>query len=69
LLGGVGAGVYANVMEACDAGIRTTSITHPQPANHELYREFHGVYKSLYQALKDLFGVNARLVEKYLAKA
>ncbi len=67
LLAGVGAGVFASVPEACDACIRITSVTEPQPANVKLYRDFHGVYQALYQTLKEQFGVSARLVEKYLS--
>lgn len=55
LLAGVGAGIYNNVSEACAATIERIDKTSPIDDNVPVYRQYYGVYKELYDALKDSF--------------
>ncbi len=57
LLAGVGAGVWANTREACDATLRVTSRTEPTKdvSVRRAYDESYAVFRSLYPALKDTF--------------
>lgn len=65
LLAGVGAGLYRSVEEACDAAIRTVSITEPDPQRHEVYGEYYQIYRSLYQSLKERFSEVSTVVSKW----
>jgi len=56
LLAGVGAGVWSDVAEACEACIRITGSTQPDPLDADAYREAYEVYRGLYPALKKSFG-------------
>jgi xylulokinase len=55
ILAGVGAGVYASVLEASDSIISVERVVEPNPAWREIYKELHAIYKDLYPALKDSF--------------
>jgi len=55
LLAGVGAGVWSNVPEACDAAIREIEVKRPRKKPAALYRKQHAQYQRLYAALKDEF--------------
>lgn len=55
LLAGVGAGAWDSVAEACQACIKVTGSTRPEPAESEAYRKSYAVYRELYPALKDHF--------------
>jgi xylulokinase len=55
LLGGVAAGVYPSVPEACAAAVHVTSGTSPQPEAAATYEQLYPVYRSLYAALKPAF--------------
>ena len=55
LLGGVGAGVFSTVEEACDATLRPVTRTEPIVANQQVYESLYGTYKALYPALRSAF--------------
>ncbi|HHU62990.1 MAG TPA: xylulokinase [Clostridiales bacterium] len=55
LLAGVGAGIYDNVPQACEATIKRESIQRPIPENVEVYDKYYPIYKGLYADLKDKF--------------
>ncbi len=55
LLAGVGAGMYKNVTEACEAAIEVKSIQQPDIAAHEKYMKNYKIFKSLYHSLKKDF--------------
>jgi xylulokinase len=55
LLAGVGAGLWSSVIEACDATVRVTASTQPQPAVSQVYQQLYPIYRSLYPALKPSF--------------
>ncbi|MEM7575998.1 MAG: xylulokinase [Planctomycetota bacterium] len=55
LLAGVGTGVWKDVPEACAATIEQTETLKPAAKRKRFYAERHGVYASLYPALKDVF--------------
>ncbi len=61
LLAGVGSGVWSSVAEACDATIRVTSTTTPQPAGVATYQKVYPLYQMLYPQLKPAFEAAARL--------
>ena len=62
LLGGVGAGVYSSVEQACDAVIHVVASTDPVPENMEVYARYYKVYRELYPALRAAFRMNAEAV-------
>jgi xylulokinase len=55
LLAGVSAGAWGNVPAACQAVVKITGETHPNPAWVEAYRRAHTIYAGLYPALKMSF--------------
>ncbi len=55
LLAGVGAGWWPSVEAACDATIKVTSQTTPDPAVAQVYARFYPLYGELYQRLKPLY--------------
>ncbi len=55
LLAGVGAGLYGNVPEACDAVIRTNAPQSPNPDAAAQYAAYYRLYTQLYPALKNSF--------------
>ena len=63
ILGGVGAGVWSSVPEACEAVIKVTNTTEPNSEVAKIYRKLHPMYKKLYLTLKDNFKEMASLVE------
>jgi xylulokinase len=55
LLAGVGRGAWKDVPSACQAAVRLTGSTKPQPENLELYEKQYRLYTLLYPALKESF--------------
>ena len=55
LLAGVGAGAFKTIREACDATVRITSTTRPNPETVSLYNKIYPQYQRLYAALKNEF--------------
>lgn len=55
LLAGVGAGVWKDVPSACQACIKITGRTQPEPSQVEAYRKAYPLYRELYPALKPSF--------------
>jgi xylulokinase len=53
LLAGVAAGAWPDVETACDRTISVTGRDEPQVSWRDAYRDLHGVYRSLYPALRD----------------
>jgi len=62
LLGGVGAGVWTDVPEACDATIRVVRRTKRVAKTAAVYDRAWRIYSGLYGALKESFGAIAREV-------
>ncbi len=54
LLAGVGTRVWQSVDEACQATVKQTGCTSPQPETAARYDEGYALYRQLYPALKDL---------------
>ena len=54
LLGGVAAGVFADVLDAVDACVRVTDTIEPNPAWEAVYEESYQRYRALYPALQPL---------------
>jgi len=55
LLAGVSAGAWKDVPEACEAVIKITSNTSPDPKQVEVYAGGYPLYRELYPALKTSF--------------
>lgn len=55
LLAATGAGAFRSVESACDASVKITGSTMPNPAQMELYQKSYQVYRGLYPALKSTF--------------
>jgi xylulokinase len=64
LLGGVGAGVFASVDEACERAIAVTERVEPGP-NARIYADYYPIYRQLYPSLaprfRDVSAVATRL--------
>lgn len=63
LLAGVGAGVYANLGEACAQTVRLDQPTEPQPANVRLYDDLYAQFTQLYPLLRPSFHRQARAAQ------
>ncbi len=61
LLGGVGAGVYADLHDACDRAARYGATTAPDPSRVARYDALYQEYVALYPKLRDDFHVLSRL--------
>ncbi|RMD97270.1 MAG: xylulokinase, partial [Calditrichaeota bacterium] len=55
LLAAVGTGFFTSVEEACRSTIHLTSQLLPNAQHHEVYREGHRIYQSIYTHLKSTF--------------
>jgi xylulokinase len=55
LLAGVGTGAWKDVPSACQAAVKLTGSTKPQPGNIGLYEKQYRLYTQLYPALKPVF--------------
>lgn len=60
LLAGVGAGIFSNVPEACDAAIQYGNVVSPDENANE-YIKHYELYRQLYPALKDSYRALAQL--------
>ena len=61
ILGGVAAGMYADIPSACAALIRENASQLPDVQRHVDYEEYYDLYVSLHPALKDAYRALARL--------
>jgi xylulokinase len=61
LLAAVGAGEFKDVVEACDATVKTRGVLKGSPAARRYYERAFGVYQGLYPALRDSFSAIAQL--------
>lgn len=56
LLGGVAAGAYASIAEACGASVRYGETAEPDPDTFDACRGAYRTYRELYPALRPIFG-------------
>ncbi len=61
LLAAVGAGEFKNVVEACEATVKTSGQTKPNAPARKCYNQGFPVYQQLYQSLRDNFQAIAEL--------
>jgi len=61
ILAAVGAGLYKDVPEACDAIIHTANSQEPIAENIPEYEKYYQLYRTIYPALKDRFAALAEL--------
>ncbi|WP_294158926.1 xylulokinase [uncultured Selenomonas sp.] len=55
ILAGVGAGVFPDVVTACERLIEPDAVCRPDAAAHAYYEKGHKLYQKLYASLKDSF--------------
>lgn len=55
LLAATGAGMFRSVESACDASVKITGSTSPNPAQVDIYQKHYEVYRELYPALSSTF--------------
>ena len=65
LLAGVGTGIWRSVPEACDATIKITGSTRPDPDRVKVYDGYYSVYRGLYDRLKPAYDQVAELIRRY----
>jgi len=65
ILAGVGAGIYKDVVSACDSIIRKQDSQTYQEQNRSLYEEMYKIYRSLYTSLKKDFVDLAKINQKF----
>jgi xylulokinase len=61
LLAAVGAGEFKNIVEACDATVKTTRQVKPAAVSHRHYDKGFPIYQELYRSLRDDFRAIAGL--------
>ena len=66
LLAGVGAGVYADVGEACETAVQVTGRTEPG-SDVSVYADYYPRYRALYPALAPEFRAMAHVVSTHLS--
>jgi len=67
LLAGVGAGIYADVPDACQRTIKLVDRV-PVSSEADVYADYYPIYRSLYPALKPLFDTTAAVVARHLER-
>lgn len=55
LIGGVAAGTYRHVLEACETVVRQGEAVYPLEDNVPRYEHYYSIFRSLYPILKDTF--------------
>ncbi len=65
LLAGVGTGIWKTVPEACDATIKITGRTAPDPERVKIYDAYYAVYRGLYGKLKPAYDQVAQVIRTY----
>ncbi len=56
LLALIGAGEYGSAVDVCRRAVQEVAVKEPQPEAVDFYRRRYGIYRSLYPALKSVFG-------------
>ena len=64
MLAGVGTGVYSDFEEAVGRTVRIRREHRPDPARHELYREYFGIYLEIYERLKSTMAEHAGILSE-----
>jgi sugar (pentulose or hexulose) kinase len=65
LVAGVNAGIFASIEEATGAAVRFGRRFDPVPARTEMYRDFFGIYRSLYSSLRELFHEREQFIARH----
>jgi xylulokinase len=63
LLAAAGTGAYKDVVEACEATIKTVTQTDPDQSTQRMYDKSYPIYGDLYQSLKGDYAKIAKLLE------
>ena len=61
ILAGIGTGVYRDYADAVSRTIKITRVHEPNPAHYQKYQASYGLYRQIYEKLKDTMHENARL--------
>ena len=65
IVAGVNAGDWASIDEAIAATVRLAARVEPVPARTSMYRDFFGLYRSLYGQLQELFVDRQAMLSKH----
>lgn len=65
ILAGVGTGVFKNFEEAIQKSIKIDRIHKPEMKNHEIYKQYYGIYREIYENLKDTMYRSSRLQNSF----
>lgn len=61
ILAAVGAGVFANIGEACSVSVRFGDVVAPDPARSAQYDKFYALFRTLYPHMKEDFTALSKL--------
>ncbi len=62
IMGGVGAGLWGSIPEACDAIIKVISRTSPNKERSKMYQDYYEVYRGLYPQIRESCHTLSKLV-------
>jgi len=62
IMGGVAAGLWTTIPEACDAIIKVVSRTEPNDESRKTYQDYYDVYRRLYPQIRESCHTLSRLV-------
>ena len=65
ILAAKGAGIYKTLTEPLDQMVKVTTTIDPDPATHEMYMEFYGIWERIYQDLRSELEDHHKLLFKY----
>jgi xylulokinase len=65
LVAGVNAGAWSSIEEAAAACVRPSRAFEPVAARTDMYRDFFGLYRDLYEQLRGSFAHRERLLEQH----
>lgn len=65
LVAGVNAGVFPSIEEATSATVRFGTEFEPVADRTEMYRDFFGIYRSLYESLRELFVAREEFIGRH----
>ena len=65
IMAGVGAGLYKDIIEATDQLVKVEKVVEPDQSKQALYDDMYGLYREIYQDLRECFAKTAKVVAKY----
>ena len=65
IMAGVGAGLYKDITEATDQLVKVEKLVEPDQSKQALYDDMYGLYREIYQDLRECFAKTAKVVAKH----